>query len=76
MRESYRRLQGLQLDLSRLFQEDFLLDVRIGTAPADNVSRLKDSLALAGYVLTVFDQHEGQVFALAAGPKGSSYNFV
>lgn len=70
MRESYARLQGLQLDLSRLFQADSLLDVRIGTMPVGNVFRLKESLALAGYVLTVFDKHEGQAFAVAAGPRG------
>lgn len=70
MGESYARLQGLQLDLSQLFQADSLLDVRIGTMPEGNVSRLKESLALAGYLLSVFDQNEGQAFAVAAGPKG------
>jgi V/A-type H+-transporting ATPase subunit I len=70
MRESYARLQGLQLDLSRLFQPDSLLDVRIGTMPAGNAARLKESLGLAGYVLTVFDRHEGQAFVVAAGPRG------
>lgn len=70
MRESYARLQGLELDLSRLFLPDSLLDVRIGTMPVGNVARLKESLGLAGYVLTVFDKHENQAFAVAAGPKG------
>lgn len=70
VRESFDRLQGLQLDLSRLFHADSLLGVRIGVIPAGNVSRLGESLGLAGYVLAVFDQHEGQSFAVAAGPRG------
>lgn len=70
MRESYARLQGLRLDLSRLFQADSLLATRIGTVPTGNVARLKESLALAGFVLSVFDRHQDQVFAVAAGPRG------
>jgi V/A-type H+-transporting ATPase subunit I len=72
MRESFARLQGLHVDLSRLFHPDSLLDVRIGVIPAGNLQRLRESLGLAGFVLAVFDQHEGQSFAVAAGPQGGN----
>jgi V/A-type H+/Na+-transporting ATPase subunit I len=70
MRESYARLAGLQLDLSRLFDPDSLLDLHIGTLPAANVLRLGEALALAGHVLSVFDRHGDQASAVVAGPRG------
>ena len=70
VRESFRRLAGLELDLSRLFHPDSLLEVRIGVMPAPNLGRLGESLGLAGYVLTVFDRHGEQAFAVVAGPRG------
>jgi V/A-type H+-transporting ATPase subunit I len=70
LRETFARLETLDLDLSRLFKPDSLLDARLGQVPAGNVHRLKESLALAGYLLSVFDTHEGQSFAVIAGPRG------
>ncbi|MEW6676446.1 MAG: V-type ATPase 116kDa subunit family protein [Pseudomonadota bacterium] len=70
MRESYARLAGLQVDLSRLFEPDSLLDLHIGTLPAANVPRLGEALVLAGHVLSVFDRHGDQASAVVAGPRG------
>lgn len=69
LRESFARLRALDVDLSRLVQPGELLDVRIGQAPKANVKRLRESLALAGYLLTVFDQDGEQAFAVVAGPR-------
>ena len=70
LRETFARLEALDLDISRLFKTDSLLDARLGQLPSGNVPRLKESLALAGYMLSVFDTHEGQSFAVIAGPRG------
>lgn len=70
LRETFSRLETLDLDLSRLFKPESLLDARLGQVPAGNVHRLKESLVLAGYLLSVFDTHEGQSFAVIAGPRG------
>ncbi len=69
LRETYDRLKRLNLDLSRLLRADSLLDVRLGQVPAANVRRLQESLALAGYVLSPFDQAHGQTFAVVAGAR-------
>lgn len=70
LRETFARLETLDLDLSRLLRPDSLLDARLGQVPTGNVHRLKESLGLAGYVLSVFERHEGQAFAVIAGPRG------
>ncbi len=70
LEETFSRLEGLNLDLSRLFRPDALLDARLGQVPAGDVKRLRDALQLAGYVLSEFDRAEGQVFAVVAGPRG------
>lgn len=69
LKETYARLKRLNLDLSRLLRRDSLLDARLGQVPVANVKRLQEALALAGYVLSPFDQAEGQVFAVVAGPR-------
>ncbi|MBI5330740.1 MAG: hypothetical protein HZB71_09020 [Betaproteobacteria bacterium] len=71
LRESFARLKALDVDLSRLVQTDAesLLDVRIGQIPRANVKRLQDALALAGYLLTLFDQEGEQAFVVVAGPR-------
>jgi V/A-type H+-transporting ATPase subunit I len=72
LRETFARLESLDLDISRLLKPDSLLDARLGQVPSGNVRRLKESLALAGYLLSVFDTHEGQTFAVVAGPRGGA----
>lgn len=69
LKETYERLKRLNLDLSRLLRPDSLLDARLGQVPTANVRRLRESLHLAGYVLSPFDEAEGQVFAVVAGPR-------
>ena len=69
LKETYGRLKRLNLDLSRLLRPDSLLDARLGQVPSANVRRLRDALALAGYVLSPFDHAEGQTFAVVAGPR-------
>jgi V/A-type H+-transporting ATPase subunit I len=69
LKETYDRLKRLNLDLSRLLRPDSLLDARLGQVPSANVRRLRDALALAGYVLSPFDHAEGQTFAVVAGPR-------
>lgn len=70
LQETFTRLETLDLDLSRLFKPNSLLDARLGQVPTGNVQRLKTSLTLAGYLLSVFDTHEGQAFVVIAGPRG------
>ena len=70
LRETFSRLESLDLDISRLLKPGSLLDARLGQLPSGNVQRLKESLVLAGYLLSVFDTHEGQSFAVIAGPRG------
>ncbi|MBK6742875.1 MAG: ATPase [Hydrogenophilales bacterium] len=72
LRETFARLKSLDLDISRLFRHDSLLDARLGQLPSGNVQRLKEALALAGYLLSVFDVHEGLAFAVVAGPRGGA----
>ncbi len=69
LKETYARLERLNLDLSRLLRPDSLLDARLGLVPSANVRRLKEALALAGYILSPFDHAEGQTFAVVAGPR-------
>ncbi len=71
LKETLARLKGLDVDLSRLLRPGALLDARIGQVPARNVKRLRDALALAGYILNVFDQAGDQAFAVLAGPRGA-----
>jgi V/A-type H+-transporting ATPase subunit I len=72
LRETFARLKSLDLDISRLFRSDSLLDARLGQLPSGNVQRLKEALALAGYLLSVFDVHAGLAFAVVAGPRGGA----
>lgn len=71
LQESFARLHGLNLDLSRLFHPDSLLNVRIGSVPVGNLPRLQEAMALGGYVLAEFERSGEQVFAVIVGPRGS-----
>lgn len=72
LRETFARLRALRVDLSRLMRADSLLDTRLGQVPAANIRRLGEALALAGYVLSRFDQAGDQVFVVVAGPRGAA----
>jgi len=69
---TYAHLKGLDVDLSRLLGAGSLLDAHIGQVAIVNVGRLRDSLALAGQVMTVFDRDGEHVYAVVAGPRGET----
>lgn len=72
LEETFARLKALDVDLARLLQPGKLLDARIGQLPVANIRRLRESLNLAGYMLTVFDQAGDQAFAVIAGPRSEA----
>ena len=61
---------SLDIDLGLLQRDKQFLDVRIGTLHADNVPRLRDALAIAGYLLSDFMVSYGVTHAIIAGPTG------
>jgi len=84
MREAHRRteqlLQGLDrfrhidIDLTRLHAQHSLLDMRIGTLPAENLQRLEEALRLAGYTAISFFFAEGTTHLIIAGAIGQAGN--
>jgi V/A-type H+/Na+-transporting ATPase subunit I len=82
LREDHRRtgqlLQGLgrfmnlNIDLTRLHTGSALLDVRVGTLPADNLKRFEEALHLAGYTAIRFFAGEGLVHLIIAGAAGQA----
>ncbi len=63
----------LDIDLGQLQRKKQFLDVRVGTLPADNVPRLRDAVAIAGYLLSTFLLNNGIAHAIIAGPTGSEH---
>jgi V/A-type H+-transporting ATPase subunit I len=61
---------GLDVDLGALLKERRFLDVRLGTVPAQNVARLRDALALAGFVLDTFGEEAAATRVVVVGPAG------
>jgi V/A-type H+-transporting ATPase subunit I len=61
---------SLDLDLGTLLARHRFLDVRIGTVPFQNVSRLREALELAGFVLETFGADESAQRAIVIGPAG------
>jgi len=61
---------ALDIDLGLLASSRRFLDVHIGMAPAENVSRLRQAVGLAGYTLTPFLHHEGMEHVVVAGLRG------
>jgi len=60
----------LDIDLGLLASSKRFLDVHIGMVPAENVSRLRQAVGLAGYTLTPFLHHEGMEHVVVAGLRG------
>ena len=60
----------LDLDLGALLKDHRFLDVRIGTVPAQNVSRLREALTLAGFLLDTFGEEATATRAIVVGPAG------
>jgi V/A-type H+-transporting ATPase subunit I len=70
--ENFVRLQTLDIDLSLLGRQDTLLDFRLGSLPEANQARLREALALAGYLLRVFGRAQGLLYAVAAGTRSEA----
>ena len=60
----------LDMDLGRLSAEHRFLDVRLGTVPGSNVSRLREALSLTGALLSSFAAGEGFEHCVMVGPGG------
>ncbi|MCU0898437.1 MAG: hypothetical protein MUC55_13195 [Burkholderiales bacterium] len=60
----------LDVDLGALLAEHRFLDVRLGSVPAANLSRLREALALAGFVIDVFGEVGGAARGIVVGPAG------
>ncbi len=61
---------ALDIDLGLLASSKRFLDVHIGMVPAENVSRLRQAVGIAGYTLTPFLRHEGMEHVVVAGLRG------
>lgn len=61
---------ALDLDLGALLAEHRFLDVRVGTVPSANLPRLREALAIAGFVIDVYAGGEGLERCVIAGPTG------
>ncbi|MGE5320952.1 MAG: V-type ATP synthase subunit I [Hyphomicrobiaceae bacterium] len=67
--DTLAKLEGLNVDLSRLLRADSLLAVNIGSLPAAEFKRVSEALSMTGYLVSRFDQTGGQVFVVIAGPR-------
>lgn len=67
------KFASLDIDLGLLQRKKHFLDIRIGTLPADNVPRLKESVAIADYVLESFMVSDGTAQVIIAGPTGREH---
>ncbi len=69
LEETLEKLELLNVDLSQLLRPDGLLAVNIGSLPAAGVKRVVDALSITGSLVSVFDRHNDQVYAVIAGPR-------
>jgi len=69
LEETLEKLERLNVDLSQLLRPDGLLAVNIGSLPAAALKRVTDALSITSYLVSVFDQHNDQVYAVIAGPR-------
>ncbi|MCB1757121.1 MAG: ATPase [Gammaproteobacteria bacterium] len=67
--ETQQRLKSLNIDLAKLLKPGKLLDVRLGSVPSAHVKRLRESLAIAGYMISVFQQNQDTAFNVITGPR-------
>lgn len=66
--ENFRHLD---VDLGRVQAGTQFLDLRLGTVPSANVSRLGEAASLAGYLLITFLHRAGLSYVAVAGAKGN-----
>ncbi len=67
---SLEHFKTLDVDLGWLARPKRFLHTQIGTVPESSLARLRDALELSGFLIEVFDSHEGRVYAVAVGPVG------
>ncbi len=69
LEDTLAKLERLNVDLAHLLRTESLLTVNIGSMPAAGFKRLSEALAMAGHLVSRFDQADDQVFAVIAGPR-------
>jgi V/A-type H+-transporting ATPase subunit I len=69
LEETLEKLERLNVDLSQLLRQDGLLAVNIGSLPAVGLKRVTEALSITGSLVSVFDQHNDQIYAVIAGPR-------
>ncbi len=69
LEETLEKLERLNVDLSQLLRQDGLLAVNIGSLPAVGVKRVTEALSITGSLVSPFDQHNDQIYAVIAGPR-------
>ena len=67
---SLAHFRALDIDLSWLIRPKRFLQTRIGMVAEANLARLREALELSGFLLEIFDTHQGRAYAVAAGPVG------
>lgn len=65
--QSLEQFKNINIDLERLQVRDTLLDLRVGTLPAQNLKRFEESLGLAGYLAVPYFGDAELVHLLIAG---------
>ncbi|MET0103205.1 MAG: V-type ATPase 116kDa subunit family protein [Sedimenticola sp.] len=60
---------ALNIDLSLIHGEKHFLDIHLGMVPRDNITQLKEAVALAGYMLFVYMTHGDNMHVIILGPK-------
>ena len=71
LRQALTEYEALDVDLGLLQGKLRFLDVRIGTVVGGDVPRLRESLGLLGYSLSVFMETDGTSHVVAAGLAGA-----
>jgi len=64
------RFAALDIDFGLLARSRRFLDVQVGMVPSGNAGRLREAVALAGYVLALLQDAQGLAHVVIAGPKG------
>lgn len=67
---SVEHFRALDIDLGWLVRPKRFLHTRVGTVKQANIPRLREALELSGYLLEAFDEQDGRVYAVIAGPVG------
>ncbi|MGD8795919.1 MAG: V-type ATPase 116kDa subunit family protein [Thiohalophilus sp.] len=69
-----QRYKKLNINLDRLHRPHSFLDIRLGTAPLSEVTKLRDALSLNQYTLTLFERQENLAHIVIAGDKEQAGN--